>query len=103
MIKAWFVTPKDEDYGYLIHAETRGKAIYQALKYAEYFHCDRTEFTHLQARRFPKMDDKRITFHNALAAGIEMRSEDGDKITPNDFENICWSPLCRLCRKGIQG
>lgn len=63
-LKAYFVIHKECDEGEIIHAPTRGKAIYLSEAYMD------GDFTDIRATRLPKMDGKPLTDENIYLAGL---------------------------------
>jgi hypothetical protein len=97
------IDPDGEPYTALIHGETRSKARWRAYR------CDpsdpddfkwfmqNTVLTHM-----PLLDDKPITYENALAADFQYEDydqepdADGNRfITPEKFTTECDCPLCK--------
>jgi hypothetical protein len=87
-MKAWFVFIPDE-WGELIHAETRGKA---KVKIMHEFGVD--EFIDLQATRVPKLDGKAFTFKNLAEAEFQYLDEDGNPLKEKDLYNACGCEIC---------
>lgn len=65
-MKAWFVINRQCDEGEVIHAPTKGKAIYNSEAYRE------GDFIDIRATRLPKMDDKPLTDENMYMAGLQV-------------------------------
>ena len=94
-MKAWVVGEKDGWGGFawctLIHAETRGKAIYEVQST-----YNTGDFTDYRAVRLPGLDDKPITYENAAAAGfLYLDDTDGEPAPSNEFLNECRCEICR--------
>lgn len=63
--KAWFIQDKNGDSdNEIIHAETRGKAIYKSEMYHD------MDFTEIRVTRLPGMDGKPVTDKNIFLAGL---------------------------------
>ena len=97
-MKAWTVQNRYENWCVLIHAETRGKA-----KAAGCGEID-SEFTEVNVRRLPGLDDKPITYENAKEAGFRYTDPDGGiydedqseyYLRPEEFTNYCRCDVCR--------
>lgn len=62
-MKAWEVSPVDQEWSVIIHEETRGRAI------AKGCNVEFTEFIEMRARRIPQMDDRAVTKELMIEAG----------------------------------
>lgn len=84
--KAWFVYANDGEHrGYVVHAETRGKA---KAKTRGNFAFDDWDWIGIKAERFPKLDDVPVTIQNLIDAGIDMTFE-GEPIMDIDLKCDC--------------
>jgi hypothetical protein len=99
-MKAYFAQYKNEDWGTLIHGETRGKAK------SRFSRCDPSgEYYHgmwnkIQLTRVPGLDDKPFTYENGKAADWLYLSEDYDEngrmsISELDWFNDCDCEICK--------
>lgn len=79
--KAWFVIHKEDDYGEIVFAESRGRAIYKSEAYQE------GDFTDIRATRLPKMDGKPNTDLNAYLAGLLVFCKGHCEEIAADWEN----------------
>lgn len=87
-MKAWFVFIPDE-WGELVHAETRGKA--KAFIMHEF---DVEQYIDLQATRVKGLDGVPITCENAHKANFHYYDEDGLLLTPDEFPKTCKCEIC---------
>ena len=85
-MKAWFLHPYNEHIGYVIHAETRGKAKAIGMRYGLFFFFP--DWCSLYAKRCPALDDKPITIQSMIDAGFDMTYE-GEPITELDIQCNC--------------
>lgn len=92
MNKAYFVCPKDEYRGYVVHAETPGKAKQTVRSQMNIFDFDYIEFTHVRAKRQKELDNKPITIQSMIDAGFDMTYE-GEPIEYLDVE--CKCDICK--------
>lgn len=65
-LRAWQVSPSDNEYAEVIFAESRAKAIYQSETYAGY-----ADWTNCKARRIPEFDQYAETGHVPAKAMID--------------------------------
>ena len=85
-MKAWIIFSPYE-WATLMHADTRGKAIYMALYHVDGDHQDFPEF---RAKRFPELDNKPFTYQDCLDAGFWYEGVPADT-----FWNDCPCPICK--------
>lgn len=90
-MKAWQVGPYNEDWVFIVHAETRGKARKMAAPYADW------EFTNVRATRLPSLDDRIITRDRLIEAGFPERVA-GKSIEVQDYLIEC---RCDICEKSL--
>ncbi len=90
-MKAWIVEDRFDEWVTLVHAKTTGKA---KVEVASWFGSD---FLSLNAKRLPGLDDKPITYQNALDAGFQYTTDElGDEFTPEyQFINDCNCDICK--------
>lgn len=89
-MKAWFVFC--DEWGELIHADTRGKA---KMAVINEFGIDVVDnLMSLHSVRKPKLDDKPLTYQNTIDAGFPWVDEDGSPLKEEDFFNICKCAVC---------
>lgn len=79
--KAWFIIHKEDDYGEIVFADTRGKAIYKSEAYGE------GDFTNIRATRLPKMDGKPNTDENCYLAGLQVFCKGSCEEIAADWDN----------------
>ena len=88
-MKAWEVSPIDQEWSVIIHEDTRGKAIARGCG------VEFTEFTEMSARRIPNMDDKTVTKELMIEAGwLEEAVEE-----PFHAELWTFPCLCEHCER----
>jgi len=99
-MKAWIVY-YDNEWCSLVHAKTRGQACAYIMNRID----PGDGFIYFRAIRMPGLDDKPITYINALEAGFHYRSfPDADDYIPENYFindcncNICKPKLERLCQ-----
>ena len=91
-MKAWFLYPNDERRGYVVHAESAGKA--KSLVHNQVpFEFD--DWTSIRAERCKKLDNQPITIRNMFEAGFDMTFE-GEAIDTLDIPCPC--DICQLER-----
>ena len=88
--KAWWVTPYGEDWGCIVHADTRAQARSKGLGLID-------EWNEIRAVRIPELDGKIITKESLLDAGFPEEWE-GMPIYPTGYILECG---CDLCKKSL--
>lgn len=95
-MKAWFVFIPDE-WGELIHADTRGKA--KTLIMQE-FGVD--DYLYLGAARVSRLDNVAFTFQHLCQARWNYVDEDGKPLKEVDFYNVCKCNICKGAQNAVQ-
>jgi hypothetical protein len=90
-MKAWFVHTKDDYIGFVVHADTPGKAKRMC---AADLDCSHGDWVYVRTRRCKELDDKAVTLENMVDAGFDMTYE-GEPI--DDVTVLC---DCDICKKG---
>lgn len=96
-LKAYYGYFKGEDWGTLVHGETRGKAKQRFAR------CEPSGFgsegwNDIRLQRKPSLDDIPFTWDNAKKAGFEYLLDDSAHSFPiEEFVNDC---DCEICKKG---
>jgi hypothetical protein len=93
MKKAYFVHNRDDWRGYVIHAETPGKAKQNVRKQMNIFDFDYIEFTEVRAKRQKDLDNKPITIQSMIDVGFDMTFE-GEPIVELDVKCDC--DICKI-------
>lgn len=97
MLKAYIANFEGEEWGMLIHGETKGKAKSRFMKCNPIGTTEIDAFKDIRLTRLPGQDNKPFTYENAKAAGFEFYEEDGDTPDPDpgNFYNDCDCELCK--------
>jgi len=97
-MKAWLV--EIEEGVFLIHGETRGKAITTAQRYTDLGDFD-YDFIDIRARRCKKLDDKPLSLENAELAicfpdsiDEDGKPYEGEYLTREEYRNNCPCSVC---------
>jgi len=85
--KAYWINPYGENWGFIVHAETRSGARVKGLSLIE-------EWTQIRATRLKKLDGKIITLQALLDAGFPETWE-GEPISVIGYILECGCDLCR--------
>ena len=86
-MKAWWINPYGEDWGFIVHADTRSEARVKGLSLIE-------EWTQIRATRLKKLDGKIITLQELLDAGFPETWE-GEPISVIGYILECGCDLCK--------
>ena len=85
--KAWWINPYGEDWGFIVHADTRSGARVKGLSLIE-------EWTQIRATRLKKLDGKVITLQLLFDAGFPETWE-GEPISVIGYILECGCDLCK--------
>ena len=85
--KTWWINPYGEDWGFIVHANTRSDARTKGLSLIE-------EWTQIRATRLKKLDGKIITLQSLLDAGFPETWE-GEPIDVIGYILECGCDLCK--------
>ena len=88
--RAWWISPYGEDWGFIVHADTRSQARNKGLGLID-------EWNEIRAVRIPELDGKIITRGSLLEAGFPEEWE-GYPISPTGYILECG---CELCKKSL--
>ena len=95
--KAYIAKFRDEDWCFLVHGETPGKARARANRVTP-GDSDRSTFVDIGLTRLPGCDDRPLTAENAFEAGFRygFDSDDSGDVGDPQYWNIdCDCPICR--------
>ena len=97
MNQAYFAKFVNEDWGCLVHGETREKAKHRFMRIEPSGWAEHDWWTDIRLRRIPGLDDKPITYDSAKEAGFEYEEEADDPmpLPPEEFYNFCDCEICR--------
>ena len=86
-MKTWWINPYGEDWGFIVHADTRSEARVKGLGLID-------EWTEIRATRLPTLDGKTITLERLLEAGFPEAWE-GEPISVTGYIMECGCDLCK--------
>ena len=89
---AWWINPYGEDWGLIVHAETRSEARTKGLSLID-------EWTQIRAIRLPKLDGGLITKQRLLDAGFP-ETWVGLPLSVTGYILDCG---CELCKASLRG
>jgi hypothetical protein len=89
-VKTWWINPYGEDWGFIVHADTRSQARVKGLGLID-------EWTEIRATRLKKLDGNLITKQRLLAAGFPETWE-GLPISVTGYILDCG---CKLCKASL--
>ncbi len=90
-MKTWWINPYGEDWGFIVHADTRSEARVMGLSLID-------EWTQIRATRLKKLDGKIITKDALLLAGFPEVWE-GFPIDATGYLIECGCDLCKASIK----
>ena len=89
--RAWWINPYGEDWGFIVHAETRSEARTKGLSLID-------DWTEIRATRLKALDGKIITKERLLEAGFPETWE-GLSISVTGYLLECG---CKLCKASLK-
>lgn len=91
-----------EEWGFLLHAESRGKAKKSFVDWSPDPRIGYDHWTEIRVRRVKGLDDKPITFDSTQAADFHLVDENGEEdLDPDEFINFCRCDICRNTNKTL--
>jgi hypothetical protein len=98
MLKAYFARFEGEEWGTLIHGETRGKCKSRFMRCNPMGSPDPDSFQDIRLKRVSGLDGKPFTFENAVAANFWFYDEDGETKIEDPKEFGFPDCDCEICQ-----